>query len=61
MHVDGRLRTLPGSYSGFYENVCDAMAGRAALAVTPEHAIETIRAIELARESAGRGGTRIAY
>lgn len=61
LEVDGRLRTLPGSYSGFYENVCDAIEGLAALSVTPAQAIETIRTIELARESSGRNGAQVLY
>ncbi len=61
LRVEGRLRTLPGSYGGFYENVCDAIEGRAPLAVTPEQAIETMHAIELARESSGHDGARIPY
>lgn len=59
LHVDARVRTLPGSYSTFYDNVCDVIEERALLAVTPEQAIDTIRLIEIARESAARGGAEI--
>jgi scyllo-inositol 2-dehydrogenase (NADP+) len=47
--------TAAGDYRLFYENVRDAILGRAALEVTAEQAYDTIRAIELARESSHRG------
>ena len=47
--------TLRGDYRGFYENVRDALLGRAELAVTPEQVWRTTRLIELARESSGQG------
>lgn len=45
------LPTQHGDYRGFYENVRDAILGRAPLAVTPAQAIDVIRVIELAGES----------
>lgn len=51
LYADGgaeRIETLPGNYAGFYENVRDAVAGRAALAVDPETAAQTIGIIERA-------------
>jgi predicted dehydrogenase len=50
-----RVPTLRGDYRGFYENVRDALLGRAQLAVTSEQAWQTTRLIELARESSGQG------
>ncbi len=47
--------TEPGDYRGFYENVRDAILGRASLSVTPEQALDVLRAIELARQSSARG------
>lgn len=50
-------RTVPtarGDYRGFYENVRDAIQGRATLAVAPPHAINVMRVLELARESSER-------
>jgi scyllo-inositol 2-dehydrogenase (NADP+) len=47
-------RAIPserGDYRGFYENVRDAILGKATLAVTPEQAIDVLRALELAKES----------
>jgi len=50
-----KVPTLRGDYRGFYENVRDALLGKAELAVTPEQAWRTTRLIELARESCGHG------
>lgn len=54
LHVEGRIETLAGAYQAYYENIVDAIAGRAPLAVTPEEATNTIRIIELARQSSER-------
>lgn len=51
LHVEGQVETLAGSYQTYYQNVADAIAGRAELAVTPEAARDTIRIIELAIRS----------
>lgn len=50
-----KVPTLRGDYRGFYENVRDALLGKAELAVTAEQAWRTTRLIELARESGGQG------
>jgi predicted dehydrogenase len=49
-------RIPPGKtdYRDFYANVRDAMLGRANLAVSPQHAINVMRVLELARESSAR-------
>ena len=46
-----KIRTERGDYREFYENVRDAMLGKAEIAVKPEQARDVIRAIELAFES----------
>ncbi len=46
-----RIPTLPGDYRKFYENVRDAILGRAKLAVTPEQALNVMRGLELAQQS----------
>jgi predicted dehydrogenase len=46
-----KLRTEPGDYRGFYENVRDAILGGAALEVTGRDGRNAIRAIELAKRS----------
>lgn len=47
-------RTIPteaGDYCEYYENVRDAILGKAALAVTPQAASNVMRVLELARQS----------
>lgn len=47
-------RTIPteaGDYCGYYENVRDAILGKAALAVTPQGALNVMRVLELAQQS----------
>jgi scyllo-inositol 2-dehydrogenase (NADP+) len=56
--ADGATRRVPtkrGDYRGLYENVRDAVLGRAELAVKPEDAWRTTRLIELARISSREG------
>jgi predicted dehydrogenase len=50
-----RVKTERGDYRGFYENVRDALLGKAELEVKPEQVWRTTRLIELARESSGQG------
>ena len=51
LHVRGRVETLAGRYTDYYQNVADAIRGRAELIVKPEEAADTICVIELALES----------
>jgi predicted dehydrogenase len=46
-----KVRTLPGNYMGFYDNVADVINGRAPMAVTPLQARNVVRILELALES----------
>jgi predicted dehydrogenase len=55
-----RVPSQPGDYRKYYENVRDAILGRAPLAVTPEQAMDVMMALELAMESA-REGRRAAW
>ena len=55
LHVEGRVETIAGRYQAYYQNILDAIRGRAELAVKPEEARDTIRIIELALESDARG------
>jgi predicted dehydrogenase len=55
LHVEGRVETLPGRYQAYYRNVRDAILGRSELAVTAEEAADTIRILELARQSQAEG------
>jgi predicted dehydrogenase len=49
--VSEKFPTLPGNYRGYYENVRDAILGIAPLAVTPQQALQVMKALELAMES----------
>jgi predicted dehydrogenase len=49
--VERKVKTEPGDYRCFYENVRDAITNGAPLAVTPREGLRTIRAIELAMQS----------
>jgi predicted dehydrogenase len=51
LHLEGRVETIAGCYQAYYQNIVEAIAGRAELAVKPEEARNTIRIIELALES----------
>ncbi len=51
LHYVGRIRTLPGSYTSYFQNVYDAVTGRDELAVKPEQARMAIRLIELGLQS----------
>jgi predicted dehydrogenase len=51
LHFQGKIETVPGCYSAYYENVGRAIRGEAELIVKPEEARNTIRIIELAVQS----------
>ena len=42
------IATIPSSFAHYYENVRDAILGKAPLAVTPEQALNTMRGLEQA-------------
>jgi predicted dehydrogenase len=42
------IPTTPSSFVHYYENIRDAILGKAALAVTPAHALDVMRGLELA-------------
>ena len=46
-----KVKTERGNYRGFYANVRDAIEKKAALDVTPEQALRTMRAVMLAHKS----------
>ena len=45
------IPAAPSDYRSFYANVRDVLLGTAAPAVTPQHALNVMRVLELARES----------
>ncbi|HEY0321762.1 MAG TPA: oxidoreductase [Pyrinomonadaceae bacterium] len=51
LHVEGQVETIAGRYQTYYQNLFDAIQGRAELAVKAEEARNTVRIIELAQES----------
>ena len=52
-----KVKTERGDYRGFYANVRDAIERRAALDVTPDQALRTMRALLLAHKSSREGRT----
>ncbi|MDQ3804976.1 MAG: oxidoreductase [Acidobacteriota bacterium] len=57
LHLEARVETVAGRYQAFYQNLAEAIAGRAAPAVKPEEAWNTMRIIELAFRSSAEGRT----
>jgi scyllo-inositol 2-dehydrogenase (NADP+) len=55
--VERKIPPGPGDYRTYYANIRDAMLGNATLAVSPQHAINIMRILELARESSKRRST----
>jgi predicted dehydrogenase len=53
----GKFPSLKGDYSDYYIDVAKALRGEGELKVTPEHARNGIRVIEIAKESAEKGCT----
>ena len=53
----GKIPTATGRWAGLYQNVADAILGRAELAVKATQSRDVIRVIELARESHKRRTT----
>jgi predicted dehydrogenase len=49
-----RIPSVACDYRDYYSNMRDAILGRAALAVTPEYALDVMRMLELARASSER-------
>jgi predicted dehydrogenase len=47
--------TLPGDYRAYYENIRDAVLGKASLEVTPGQALDVMRALDLAQQSSKHG------
>jgi scyllo-inositol 2-dehydrogenase (NADP+) len=51
------VKTELGDYRRFYENVRDAVLGKAELAVTPEDGYRVTKLLEMARVSSAEGRT----
>jgi scyllo-inositol 2-dehydrogenase (NADP+) len=59
MAISSPLATEAGDYRGYYENIRDAVLGKAALAVTAVQAWQTMRVLEMAMESSTTGKTLV--
>ncbi len=55
-----KIPSLKGDYRKYYENVRDAILGKASPAVTPEHGLDVMMALELAAQSS-REGRRVPW
>src|SRR5215469_3905640 len=53
--VTDKLATAPGDYPKYYENIRDALLGKASLTVSPEQALNVMHALDLAHESSRTG------
>ena len=49
------IPTIPSSFTHYYENIRDAILGKAQVAVTPEQALNVMRGLELAVTSSRKG------
>jgi predicted dehydrogenase len=55
LHVRGKVETIAGNYSAFYDNIYDAVRKRVELEVLPEQALNVLHIIEAAVESRNSG------
>jgi scyllo-inositol 2-dehydrogenase (NADP+) len=55
--TERRIPSGTGDYRDFYANVRDAILGKGALAVKPQHALNVMWALELSRKSSEQGRT----
>ena len=55
LHFDGSIETLPGSYESYYALLRDALTSGGPPPVNPAEAVETLRVIEAAQQSAKNG------
>jgi scyllo-inositol 2-dehydrogenase (NADP+) len=52
--VERRVPPSPSDYRAYYSNIRDTLLGTAAPAVTPQHALDVMQILELARQSSAR-------
>jgi scyllo-inositol 2-dehydrogenase (NADP+) len=57
LRFTGKIESLPGNYQGYYEQLYATLSTGTPLAVTAEQGRNTIRIIELARQSSAEGRT----
>jgi predicted dehydrogenase len=52
--TERRVPPAPSDYRAYYSNIRDTLLGTAAPAVTPQHALDVMQILELARQSSAR-------
>ncbi len=52
--TERRVPPAPADYRAYYANIRDTLLGTAAPAVTPQHALDVMQVLELARQSSAR-------
>jgi len=52
--LEQRVPPAKSDYRDYYANIRDVLLGTAQMAVTPQHALNVMRVLELARESSDR-------
>jgi predicted dehydrogenase len=52
--TERRVLPAPSDYRAYYSNIRDTLLGTAAPAVTPQHALDVMQILELARQSSAR-------
>lgn len=57
MHFTGRIKTIPGNYLSYYENIYDVIREGKELIVKPEQSLDLMQIFEAAIESSKSGNT----
>ena len=57
LHFTGRIETIEGNYSAYYNNIFEAIRNDGTLIVKPEQSLDVVRIIEAAIESNSSGST----
>lgn len=60
LHFTGRIETSRGNYSGYYDNIHDAIRSDAELIVKPEQSLDVMRIVDAAIES-NRNGNSVKF
>jgi len=55
VHIRGKVETIAGNYTAYYDNIYNVIRKRAELEVTPEQALNVLHVIDAAMESSRSG------
>ena len=55
IHIRGKVETMAGNYTAYYDNIYEAIRNRSELEVLPEQAINVLHIIDAAKESSRCG------